>query len=163
MVDSVVYVPNKEKNSTAAVWRQSGSASHIKNGEHAEIQAYKKAPTDATVYMFIQDAAPCDKTCDPHFRTESRDGNKSFIFCVTRGGYAVTLDLANGDKIAPLHLVGTNRQNEATMTKIAKDGGFMLPEGHLPAVIYFHRGLVFLDVKPIGFPAHPLLFSGHGG
>lgn len=158
MVDSVVYVPNTE----AKVWKEAGSGSQAKKGEHAEVQAYKQAPAESNVYMFLQDAAPCDKTCDPYFRKESLNGAKSFIFCVSRGGYAVTLDLTKGDKIAALHLGGTNHENEATLAKINKDKAFMLPEGHLPAVIYFYRGVVFLDVRPIGFPAHPLLFLGYG-
>jgi hypothetical protein len=166
MVDSVLHIPNPE-NTT---WRQVASGKQAKRGTHAEMQAYDavKSKLEANVLMFVQDGAPCE-TCHPFFREESSGGERSFIFCINRGGYVVFLDPSKGDKIGGMHLpvmpqneMTASQAKDAVLRQINMNGWIKLSDDQLPAVIYFHNGLVFLDAKPHDFPPCPSLLAGYG-
>lgn len=160
MVESTLYVPNKE-NTT---WRVLSSGKQAKRGKHAELAAYDSVgpKTEANVFMFVQDAAPCEN-CHPYFRKESSESKRSFIFCISGGGYVVFLDLAKGDRIGGMHLpVAGQKAKDAFIKQINMNGWVKLTDDQLPAVIYFHGGSVFLDAKPIDFPDCPSLLAGYG-
>ena len=160
MVDSTLYAANPDNTN----WKQVGTGAQAKKGTHAEITAYNegKPKSKSNVLMFVQDGAPCEE-CHPKFRELSRAGTESFIFCITGAGYVVHLDLASGDKIGGMHAPMTNaKANEKHLNQIIMNKWYKLDADHIPAVIYYHAGSVFLDAKPINFPAHPPLLAGYG-
>lgn len=159
MVDSTCYLPNAD-NTT---WREMGTGKQAKKGDHAEIQAYNAASPGATVQvaMFIQDGAPCE-VCHPKFRELSRAGGKSFIFCISRGGYVIHLDTAAGDQLGGMHLPLDAGPRKKLLAEVLHNRWIKLDDDHLPAVLYFHAGTVFLDARPHNFPACPPLLAGYG-
>src|SRR4051794_24547332 len=99
MVTSTGYIANRE-NTT---WRQIGTKNSGGKGRHAELQVWDARPqTPANVYMFEQDGVLCED-CHPFFRDYSRNNAVSFIFCITRAGYAIHLNVRAGDTINIMH------------------------------------------------------------
>lgn len=150
MTESTVYAP---KNGD---WVKYGTGDKAigKNGDHAEVQAYKASKTalsdktlSTSVFLFIQDKAPCGESCEPHFRGLSKSGEESFIFCIDGATYPVQINVQNGDAINPnLEIV------------IPTSHWLYVPKPQTPFVLFYHLGVVFLNLRPNNFPASPGLF-----
>ncbi len=151
MVTSTLYLPNPDMT----VWRQQGApSSQVGKGEHAEKQCWKQLRTTPKICMFNQDAAPC-ADCDDYFRNLSLKGEASFIFCISEPGYPVVIDFKKGDKIGGMYLPASQREAEKFTANIVKNKAIVLDKNNIPATMYYYKGAVFLDIRPVSFPLYP--------
>lgn len=159
MVTSTGYYPN-DNNSA---WRLIASKTSPKKTTHAEQQVWALRPDRAwPVYRFDQDGVPCEE-CHPIFRKLSEGGGTSFIFLVSRTGYAIHLDLSKGDKISTMHEPATGSADvKKFYAGIVKQGFLNLSADHFPVALFYFNGNVFVDIRPHGFPIYPPLPAPFG-